>query len=220
MALRFAYLTFITATLLVAPTAFAQTDSPPPMAMPPGQPPPPMQPAPPPRGAVACGPDFARFCRGVPPGGGRIVLCLLGHRAELSPACSAEMAALRPGPGVAAMPPPGPPAPPPPPGYAPPPPAGNRGAFVAACGPDVQALCPGVPRDGIVKCLVAHRMEVTVTCKEFLKQARAERAAQTPSMAQPPSNNPPPPPPGAADMPPGPPPEKVSPPPAGAPANE
>jgi len=35
----------------------------------------------------ACMEDYRRFCRGVPPGGGRIVLCLNAHADEISQRC-------------------------------------------------------------------------------------------------------------------------------------
>jgi len=60
----------------------------PPLSEPPMQPP--IQSGPSPvRGdlAMACGPDIARLCRGVPPGGGRIVRCLTTQPAALSPMC-------------------------------------------------------------------------------------------------------------------------------------
>lgn len=39
----------------------------------------------------ACKPDYGRFCSGVRPGGGRILQCLEGHAAELTPACRAAL---------------------------------------------------------------------------------------------------------------------------------
>jgi hypothetical protein len=35
----------------------------------------------------SCRDDYARFCSGVQPGGGRILACLQNHASELSPAC-------------------------------------------------------------------------------------------------------------------------------------
>jgi hypothetical protein len=210
------------------------------MALPPGQPPPPMQP--PMQGApqsaaaarirAACGRDFQRLCRGVQPGGGRVVQCLLAHRGALSPACSADLAAAKPGAGAAPMPRPMPPpsaqgsAPlppgPPPPGNAAPPPPADRAAFQASCGRDARLFCAGVPREAIAKCLASHRMELSPTCKMFLQEMRAERGTQRNS----PSYTPPPPPPAASDMPPPPPPPppplstRGAPPAAGTPGNE
>jgi hypothetical protein len=195
----------------------------------------PTQPGMAPRGAdatgmrTACAFDFQRLCRGVQPGGGRVVQCLLANRDALSPACGAALAALRPGGGMAAMPPPdalgpapqragGPPppgnGPPPPPGSAPPSP-GNRAAFQASCGPDAKLFCAGVPREnqGIVKCLSSHGMELSVTCKAFFQEMRPERGAQRNL----PNSSPPPPtaPPGVT-----PPSTKDAPPAAGAPPNQ
>lgn len=39
----------------------------------------------------ACKADFARFCTGVRPGGGRILQCLDAHAGELSPLCRAAL---------------------------------------------------------------------------------------------------------------------------------
>ncbi len=206
MAHRIAQWAFIIATLLVAPSAFAQD-------------------AAAAKIRAACGRDFLQLCRGVQPGGGRVVECLLAHRSALSPSCSAELAALPPGGGLAAKPPPaaqGPgPLPPavPPPGNAAPPPPGNRAAFQASCGPDVRQVCAGVPREkqAIAKCLVSHNMELSSTCKMFLKEARAERAAPK---NMPSYSPPPPPPPGPSGMPPPPSSSTGAPAPAVAPSNE
>jgi hypothetical protein len=37
-----------------------------------------------------CKADAERFCKGIRPGGGRILACLKSHQAELAPACAAE----------------------------------------------------------------------------------------------------------------------------------
>jgi hypothetical protein len=115
MAHRVTRWTFLVATLFFVPPAFAQTDNMPPPAE--GSPPagePPMQPSMqggplPARGGgglrVACGPDIARLCRGVPPGGGRIVQCLITRPGALSPMCRAHLAAREPGGGGAMLPP-------------------------------------------------------------------------------------------------------------------
>ena len=78
----------------------------PPLSDPPMQPP--IQSGPSPvRGdlAMACGPDIARLCRGVPPGGGRIVRCLTTQPAALSPMCRVHLAAVEAGWGGEMRPP-------------------------------------------------------------------------------------------------------------------
>lgn len=39
----------------------------------------------------ACRADFGKFCKGVQPGGGRVVECLKQHEAELAPACKSTL---------------------------------------------------------------------------------------------------------------------------------
>ncbi len=45
--------------------------------------------------AQACRADYAQFCHGVRPGGGRAIMCLRTHAAELSPDCQELLAAFR-----------------------------------------------------------------------------------------------------------------------------
>lgn len=45
----------------------------------------------------SCGSDYARFCRGLRFGGGRVVSCLHYYQASLSPPCAAALGALREG---------------------------------------------------------------------------------------------------------------------------
>ena len=135
-----------------------------------------------------CGQDLRRFCYGVQPGEGRLIQCLSSHRNELSPACISRLAAARPTLGVV---PPSQntqssdlPSANPPTGY-----AVTASALRASCGPDVQKLCAGVPREngGVVKCLSSHRMELSPTCDAFFKDMPVRRAAQkgTPKTAPP-----------------------------------
>ena len=46
---------------------------------------------------MACGGDYAAFCRGLRPGAGRIAACLHYNRASLSPGCQQALTALREG---------------------------------------------------------------------------------------------------------------------------
>ncbi len=41
--------------------------------------------------AEACKTDTAKFCKGVPPGAGRILTCLKQHQADLSSTCKSEI---------------------------------------------------------------------------------------------------------------------------------
>jgi hypothetical protein len=135
-----------------------------------------------------CGQDIRQFCRGVEPGAGRIVQCLLSHDASLASACRsilpATHATLMPNPSAQS----------PAPAYQARPAGGNRAAaagnFRTACGSDVQYLCAGASREnhGIAKCLISHRVELSATCRTFFEQMRARRAAQRTAVA----GNPPP----------------------------
>jgi hypothetical protein len=41
----------------------------------------------------ACSGDFEKYCKGVTPGGGRIIACLQKESAKLTPACKQALAA-------------------------------------------------------------------------------------------------------------------------------
>ena len=45
--------------------------------------------------AQACRADYAEFCRGIRPGGGRAMMCLRAHATELSAGCQESLASLR-----------------------------------------------------------------------------------------------------------------------------
>lgn len=47
------------------------------------------------RPAQACRADFAAFCGGIRPGGGRAMLCLREHAMELSPTCQNSLQAMQ-----------------------------------------------------------------------------------------------------------------------------
>jgi hypothetical protein len=125
-----------------------------------------------------CGQEIQRLCRGVEPGGGRIVECLLSHRGRLTSACNsvlpAARASLMPNSPVRSMAP----------AYQARPAGGNRvasaGNFRAACGHDAQSLCAGASREdhGVFKCLVSHRVELSATCRSFFQGMRAHQAGQ------------------------------------------
>jgi hypothetical protein len=155
--------------LLVGPAALAQTASTAPQPVPWAQGV---------RFRMDCGQDLRRFCYGVQPGEGRLIQCLSSHSSQLSPACISRLAA-RPTFGVVApsqsLQSPGLPSANPPTGA-----AVTASALRASCGPDVQALCGGVPRNngGVVNCLSSHRTELSPTCDAFFKEMPVRRAAQ------------------------------------------
>lgn len=156
--------------VLVGPEAFAQSE---PTAT---------QPVPWAQGArfrMDCGQDLHRFCYRVQPGEGRLIQCLSSHRGQLSPACISRLAAARPTLGV--VPPSQNTQSPDLPSVNPPTDTAVTGsALRASCGPDVQTLCRGIYRNngGVVKCLSAHRMELSPTCDAFFREMLIRRAAQ------------------------------------------
>ena len=68
------------------------------------------------------------------------------------------------------------------------------GAMRAACGKDMQSLCPGLAGKDAAKCLMKeHRVQLSAECLTFFKEARARRNATQAGAAPPPSgpaNNP------------------------------
>jgi hypothetical protein len=42
---------------------------------------------------LACQGDYGKFCHGVTPGGGRVLICLSKYESKLSPACRKVVAA-------------------------------------------------------------------------------------------------------------------------------
>ena len=88
----------------------------------------------------ACLPDYMRYCRGVPIGGGRILRCLNGHVDQLSQPCFQALA-LR---GLA-----------------------TAGAL-RICGRDYERLCPNVPldRDHAIACLLQHVPALSPACRD------------------------------------------------------
>jgi hypothetical protein len=91
----------------------------------------------------ACAEDYRRLCWGVPPGGGRIVLCLNAHADQLSQGCFQALTLH----GLA---------------YA--------GAF-KACQPDYRLLCAGVPPGygrGL-QCLLDNASALSPACRSALE---------------------------------------------------
>jgi orotidine-5'-phosphate decarboxylase len=142
---------------------------------------------------ASCRGDFQAHCPGVQPGGSAALACLKKNVAALSPACqkavtavggAAAPAAEPPAAAAAAAPPPAASAPaaaPAPAVRAVPPPAGpavplrvELAILRRACGPDVQANCPGVRPGGgqVMACLAANEASLSPRCRRELAMAK------------------------------------------------
>jgi cysteine rich repeat protein len=93
-----------------------------------------------------CLADAERLCKGVEPGGGRIVRCLQQHEAELSPGCKQNRDGFR-----------------------------EQVAEVrAACQDDAERFCNGVmPGHGkVARCLRMHTSDLSSSCKKEMADAQ------------------------------------------------
>ena len=92
----------------------------------------------------ACLPDYMRYCRGVPLGGGRILRCLNGHVDQLSQPCFQALA-LR---GLATA------------------------SALRICGLDFERLCPRVPldRDHAIACLLDQVPALSPACRDAFER--------------------------------------------------
>lgn len=93
---------------------------------------------------AACLPDYMRLCRGVPPGGGRIILCLNTRAEDLSQECFQALARR----GL------------------------EFAAALKACRPDFERLCPNVP-PGLGRgaaCLAQNAAALSPPCREALSR--------------------------------------------------
>jgi hypothetical protein len=96
------------------------------------------------RAEEACRADAERLCKGVRPGGGRILRCLKSHEAELSPACRTQLGAARE----------------------------KAATFAEACKADARRLCAGVAPGGgrVLACLRSHQAELSPGCRGALSK--------------------------------------------------
>jgi len=99
-----------------------------------------------------CADDAKKFCKGIIPGGGRIIACLMSHEAELSPACKAHSEKARAKVN-----------------------AGIEKLVLGACKRDRDKFCKDIkPGEGrIVECLKQNRARLRPACKAKLR--RVER---------------------------------------------
>jgi hypothetical protein len=92
----------------------------------------------------ACLPDYMRYCRGIPLGGGRVLRCLNGHVDQLSQPCFQALAVR----GLA-----------------------TAGAL-RICGRDYERLCAGVPldRDHAIACLLEQVPALSPPCRDAFQR--------------------------------------------------
>ena len=94
------------------------------------------------QGKGACANDVAALCKGVQPGGGRLMACLKEHEGAVSGACREHLVQLK-----------------------------NKVQDARkACQDDVEQFCSDVQpgRMRIVKCLKQHQAELSTECREDL----------------------------------------------------
>jgi hypothetical protein len=94
-------------------------------------------------GRDACGADVERFCKDVPPAGGRRYKCLKEHEKDLSDGCRKHIADVQ----------------------------GRVRGMHEACWDDVSRFCSEVRpgRGRILACLKEHEDELSAPCKEALQ---------------------------------------------------
>ncbi len=97
-----------------------------------------------------CAADVKKFCSNVPPGEGRIYKCMMGHQAELVPACRDGMKAL----------------------------AEKFERLAKACKSDSEKYCKGVPPgDGrVLSCLKGRESDLDRACAAEFKRAGNDRS--------------------------------------------
>jgi hypothetical protein len=107
------------------------------------------------RAPAACEADAEKLCKGVQPGGGRLLGCLRSHTSDLSPGCKETLKALKQGASQRWV-------------------EASR-AWAAACSGDIQALCKDIPAGAgrIAECLREHQASLSPGCKAaFLPSQR------------------------------------------------
>lgn len=89
---------------------------------------------------LACAEELAQYCKGIKPGGGRLLVCLKEHESDLSPTCRDKVAGLEK----------------------------RLKEAERICAVDIEKFCKGVQRgEGrIAKCLKEHIKEISPECRE------------------------------------------------------
>ncbi len=98
-------------------------------------------------GVVACRRELFRFCRGIRPGRGRVVQCLVDNMEDLSPACADYVSQ-----------------------YA------DQREGLSACNEDAKIVCPEVPPGGgrVLQCLIENKEKISPLCRSALNAAEKE----------------------------------------------
>ena len=99
--------------------------------------------------ADACAAEVEKYCPDVPPGGGRLVTCLLANTSKLSPACQQVLEEHRQRGSKRRTP------------------GKGKAAWARSCMGDIKKLCAGVPAGAgrIAECLTQHQSELSDACK-------------------------------------------------------
>ena len=95
----------------------------------------------------ACRADLQKLCKGIQPGGGRLVMCLKQHESEVSPGCREEMAEAKK----------------------------EFKEFAEACKGDAQTFCKGVqPGQGrVLRCLAENKEKLSSGCRSEIAEAES-----------------------------------------------
>ncbi len=101
-----------------------------------------------------CRADAAKFCKGIKPGGGRIIACLKAHEADLSAECREK--------GVAAK--------------------GKVNELAQACKGDLDTLCKDAKsgHGEKIRCLKEHEKDLSESCKTEFAKIKEERQKKNP----------------------------------------
>ena len=95
----------------------------------------------------ACRADLQKLCKGVQPGGGRLVMCLKQHESEVSPGCREAMAEAKQ----------------------------EVKEFAEACKGDAQTFCKSVqPGQGrVLRCLVENKEKLSSGCRAEIAEGES-----------------------------------------------
>ena len=89
---------------------------------------------------LTCSEEITKYCKGVKPGGGRLLVCLKEHEKDLTPTCSGKVAEIEK----------------------------RLEEAKQICAEDTEKFCKGIqPGEGrIAKCLNEHIEEISPACRE------------------------------------------------------